>query len=117
MMTSMLNTGEERSGGMWESVTLEQWNDWRWQMANTITSADELKKVVSLTPDEEKGIEACLERLRMSITPYYSSLIDPNDPCCPVRMQAIPVAAELRNGHGDMTDPLHEETDSPAPNL
>ncbi len=117
MMTVAEQVRQERLRGMWGSTTADQWDDWRWQLAHTITSAEALKQVVALTPDEEKGIDACLKQLRMSITPYYASLMDPDDPCCPVRMQAVPVAAELRSGPGDMADPLHEDVDSPVPNL
>lgn len=58
-------------------VTDEQWNDWHWQVKNRIETLDQLKKYIRLTPDEEEGIRESLKTLRMAITPYYLSLIDP----------------------------------------
>ncbi|MBQ7551091.1 MAG: lysine 2,3-aminomutase, partial [Bacteroidales bacterium] len=55
--------------------------------------------------------------LRMAITPYYLSLINPDDPYCPIRRQAIPTAAELHQSSADLLDPLHEDEDSPVPGL
>ncbi|MGV8145501.1 MAG: lysine 2,3-aminomutase [Alkaliphilus sp.] len=102
---------------LWKDVTEEQWNDWHWQVKNRITSIEDLKKVINLTKDEEEGIEKCLTTIRMAITPYYASLMDKDDPKCPIRMQAVPVKNELEKGSADMDDPLHEDADSPVPGL
>lgn len=102
---------------MWKDVTQEEWDDWHWQVRNRITDLDTLKKVAQLTPEEEKGVLASLEILRMGITPYYALLMDPKDPKCPVRMHAIPTVNETYKGTGDMEDPLHEDADSPVPGL
>ncbi|MCC5912093.1 MAG: lysine 2,3-aminomutase [Clostridiaceae bacterium] len=106
-----------RDIAIWKDVTEEQWNDWQWQVKNRITNLEGLKEVVNLTKDEEEGIEACLESLRMGITPYYAALMDENDPNCPVRKQAVPRNVELVKGSADMEDPLHEDEDSPVPGL
>lgn len=102
---------------LYKDVTPEQWSDWHWQLQNRITDVETLKKVVNLTEDEEDGIRRCLESLRMAITPYYASLMDPDDPTCPVRRQAVPVARELNKADTDMEDPLAEDVDSPVPGL
>ncbi|PAB56320.1 lysine 2,3-aminomutase [Anaeromicrobium sediminis] len=102
---------------MWKDVTDEQWNDWRWQIKNRITTLEDLKKVVNLTEEEEAGIIKSLEILRMGITPYYASLMDENDPNCPVRLQAVPNMVETHKTDADMDDPLHEDGDSPVPGL
>ena len=102
---------------MWANVKAEEWQDWRWQLAHRITTLDELKQIVALTADEEAGIVNCLESLRMAITPYYAPLIDPDNPACPIRMQAVPTGAELQFGKYDMSDPLHEDKDSPVKGL
>lgn len=102
---------------LWKNVSQEEWNDWHWQFRNRITSLDELKQVISLTAEEEEGVRRALERFRMAITPYFATLIDPDDPNCPIRRQSVPVAAELATGKSDMIDPLHEEVDSPVPHL
>lgn len=101
----------------WSSIPDEQWNDWHWQVSHRITTVEELKEVIPLTADEESGIEHCLTTLRMSITPYYASLIDPTNPHCPVRKQAVPTSLEVHVGEHDLSDPLHEDTDSPVKGL
>lgn len=102
---------------LFPNVSDEQWNDWRWQVANRIETVEELKKYISLTQEEEEGIIKCLQTLRMAITPYYLSLIDPNDEHDPIRKQAVPTALELHHSAADLLDPLHEDTDSPVPGL
>ena len=102
---------------LFPNVPDEQWNDWHWQVRNRIETLEDLKKYVALTPEEEEGVKACLGTLRMAITPYYLSLIDPEDPNDPVRKQAIPTAKELHRSAADLEDPLHEDTDSPVPGL
>lgn len=98
-------------------ATDEQWNDWRWQVKNRIETLEELKKYFHLTKEEEEGVRESLKSIRMAITPYYLSLIDPNDPHDPVRKQAIPTINELHVSASDLNDPLHEDGDSPVPGL
>jgi lysine 2,3-aminomutase len=102
---------------LWANVKEEEWQDWRWQVANRITSLTVLKQVVPLSHEEEEGIVNCLQSLRMAITPYYATLIDADNLNCPVRKQAVPIATELEFGQFDMADPLHEDKDSPVPGL
>ncbi|HSQ87557.1 lysine 2,3-aminomutase [Romboutsia sp.] len=102
---------------LFKNVTDEEWNDWQWQVKNRIESVDELKKYIPLTLEEEKGARQCLETLRMAITPYYLSLINPNDKNNPIRKQAIPTSLELQKSKSDLLDPLHEDEDSPVPGL
>ena len=102
---------------LFKDVTDEQWNDWHWQVANRLDSVEKIKQVINLTPQEEEDIAKVLNGFRVGITPYYASLMDPDDPYCPVRMQAVPTIAETHRGEADMLDPLHEDEDSPAPGL
>ncbi len=106
-----------REISLWKNVTEEEWNDWRWQVANRITTLEDLKQVIDLTPDEEEGIHQCLQTLRMAITPYFATLIDHHDRNCPVRKQAVPTGLELQQAASDMADPLYEDVDSPVPGL
>ena len=102
---------------LFPNVTDEQWNDWKWQVKNRIETLEDLKKYVTLTPEEEEGVKKTLQTLRMAITPYYISLIDPNNPDCPVRKQAVPTGKETYQSPADLLDPLHEDEDSPVPGL
>ena len=99
------------------NVTDEQWNDWHWQVKKRIESLEDLKKYITLSAEEEEGVKKTLETLRMAVTPYYFSLMDNNDPNCPVRKQAIPSIKEIHQAEADLLDPLHEDEDSPVPGL
>ena len=108
---------ESRRYELFPNVTDEQWNDWKWQVKNRIETLEDLKKYVTLTPEEEEGVKKTLQTLRMAITPYYISLIDPNNPDCPVRKQAVPTGKETYQSPADLLDPLQEDEDSPVPGL
>ncbi len=97
--------------------SIEDWNDWHWQLKNRITTVEELKVYIPLSEEEEYGIQKCLKYLRMAITPYYLSLIDINDPFDPIRKQAIPIISELKKADHDLEDPLYEDIDSPVKGL
>ena len=99
------------------NVPDEDWNNWKWQVRNRIETLEELKKYIKLTPEEENGIRESLKTIRMAITPYYLSLINPDDPHDPVRKQSIPTVQELHVSPADIQDPLHEDSDSPVPGL
>jgi len=102
---------------LWKNVTKKEWEDWTWQVRNRVTTVEELKEIVNLTPEEEKGIAQSLKVLRMAISPYFAMLMDPDDPHDPVRMQAIPTIKELDFSASDMEDPLFEDIDSPVHGL
>lgn len=99
------------------NVTDAEWNDWHWQVRNRIETLEDLKKYITLSEEEEEGVKKTLETLRMAVTPYYFSLMDINDPNCPVRKQAIPSIKEIHKSEADLLDPLHEDEDSPVPGL
>jgi len=103
--------------GLFAHVPEEQWNDWKWQAKNSITTLNELKKYISLTAEEEEGIEKCLKTFRMAVTPYYLSLINLDDPKDPIRLQCIPSPEELYFAPEESADSLHEDTDSPVKGL
>jgi lysine 2,3-aminomutase len=102
---------------LWKDVKDEQWNDWLWQLTHTIKTVEELKQVVKLTPEEEEGVRISTQTIPLNITPYYANLMNPDDPRCPVRMQSVPISAEMMKTKYDLEDPLHEDEDSPVPGL
>lgn len=106
-----------RRATLFPNVADEQWNDWHWQVRNRITSVEDLEKYLRLSEDERSAVAQCLKALRMAITPYYLSLIDPDDPEDVIRKQSVPSLKELERGEEDVDDPLHEEGDSPVPGL
>jgi lysine 2,3-aminomutase len=100
----------------WEDVPPEQWRDWRWQLARRLNSPAELAQVIRLTPDEIAGLNAP-EHFRVDITPYFASLMDPDDPACPIRRQVIPTGSEQVPFTAEMADSLSEDAHSPVPGL
>ena len=109
--------GEARRKALFPDVPDEKWNDWHWQVSHRIPDVDTLKKYLPLTPEEEEDCRKALEHFRMAITPYYLTLIDPNDPNDPVRKQAVPTGNEAYRSPEDLLDPLEEDGDSPVPGL
>jgi lysine 2,3-aminomutase len=103
--------------GLFKDINPLDWEDWHWQMKNRITKLDQISQIVSLTKEEEEGIKTAKGRLSMAITPYWATLLDPNDANCPIRRQAIPTSHEFKIGPYEMTDPCGEDHDSPARHL
>ncbi|HSN91520.1 MAG TPA: KamA family radical SAM protein [Anaeromyxobacteraceae bacterium] len=99
---------------LFPGVSEAEWRDWRWQHRNALRSAGEIGRIVDLTASERAGLAGTEGRFRFAVTPYYASLVDPGNPFCPVRMQAIPVADEARSAPGDLRDPLGEDARRPA---
>ena len=92
--------------------------DWRWQAQHALRRLADLEAALPLTDAERAGIARAEQQgLPVSVTPYYLSLIDPNDPNCPIRRQVIPVEDEANEVPGDLRDPLGEEAHQVAPSL
>ena len=87
-----------------------EWNNWKWQVANRIETKEDLARCLNLSESEKKADS----RLRMAITPYYLSLMDPNDPYDPIRRQAVPTALESSFAEAECKDPLNEDGDMPV---
>ena len=110
-----INTTEEKRSI--KPVSKELWNDWHWQLKERITTLEQLEEIIKLTPEEKEGVIAAGGRLAMAITPYFASLIDPYNPDCPIRRQAVPRREESYISSHDMVDPCGEDTHSPLPGL
>lgn len=100
----------------WRDASLAEWNDWQWQLKNRLNTLKELSEIINLTEEESKGLSA-KNKFRVDITPYFASLIDPDDANCPLRRQVIPLGRELYAFEGMQRDSLGEEEDSPVPGL
>lgn len=83
-----------------------RWNDWHWQMANRISTAEGLSEWINVTAEETAAIAACASRFKFEVTPYYASLMDPSDSACPIRRQAIPSHSELAVVDSAEVDPV-----------
>ncbi len=92
----------------------EAWKDWGWQLDHRIHDAETLGKFLNLTVREKEEISLTGSKYRWAVVPYYLSLIDPDNPQDPVRLQCIPPRREYDDQCGVM-DPMAEEFTSPAP--
>jgi lysine 2,3-aminomutase len=82
-----------------------------------LRGADDLACFVELSAGEREGLARSAGMFRTGLTPYYASLMDPRDPACPIRRQAIPSARELDVVPGELRDPLGEDSHNPAPRV
>jgi lysine 2,3-aminomutase len=103
--------------GYWPDATPEQWNNWTWQMRNSVKSLDQLHGKIKLTDEEHAGVLLANTKLAMGITPYFFNLVDPLDPDCPIRRQVIPRIEEMSYAPNDLADPCGEDHDMPVPGL
>jgi hypothetical protein len=85
-----------RRAPLWANVPDEKWNDWRWQLSNRVNDLVEIERVLNLTDEEREGLSAP-DKFRVDITPYFISLMDPNDPNDPIRRQVIPLGRTRRS--------------------
>jgi lysine 2,3-aminomutase len=102
---------------VWKEVGDQDWNNWIWQQQKRVKTMEQLEKVLNVTQEEHDAFAGSHEMFNMGITPYYASLMDPNDPNCPIRLQSVPKAGELVISPNDMEDPLAEERDMPVPGI
>ncbi len=105
-----------RRAPFYADIPDEKWNDWRWQLSNRLNSVADFKKMLKLTESEIKALSTD-GLFRVDITPYFVSLINPDDPLDPIRMQVIPTAGEIQPFTGMMEDSLAEDRHSPVPGL
>jgi len=94
----------------------EKWNDWRWQLSHRLNTAEEIGKVLPLSESECKALNTA-NLFRVEVTPYFISLINPDDPEDPIRKQIIPRAEEMLSFTAMMEDSLAEDRHSPVPGL
>src|SRR5210317_2116692 len=83
--------------GNYRSHFMEASIQTRWQdeLANSVTTLEELKEYIDLTAEEEEKLQKVIDLHPMSIPRYYLSLIDRNDPNDPIRKMSIPSENEL----------------------
>jgi lysine 2,3-aminomutase len=104
--------------GFWSNVSEADWTDWKWQLKNRITNADQLQRLMpTLTPEEFAGAKLANTKLALGITPYFFNLIDPADENCPIRQQVIPKIQETHTASWEMSDPCGEDSLSPVAGL
>ncbi len=82
-------------------LRMESWQEdgqWQEQIRNQVNTLGKLSRYVNVSPEEEEAIETL--DTRWGTTPYYASLMDKNDPNCPIRRMVIPSMEENENKYG-----------------
>ncbi len=72
--------------------------EWVRQMQNQVNTLEKLAKYIDVTEDERHAIEVL--QTKWGVSPYFASLMDRDDPQCPIRMQVIPSMQERANEFG-----------------
>jgi|GEM_PF-6011954 len=93
------------------------WSNWHWQIRNSITDLEQIKRIINLTHGEYSGIIRHTSGLPLRITPYYASLLSQTNPLQPLRRAVVPVGDEFLSSAGEAQDPLGEENQSPVHGL
>lgn len=90
------------------------WTNWKWQLQNRIRKIEEVEKFFLLTPEEKEIFNRAKEFFEFGVTPYYISLVDRQNPNCPIRKQIIPQSHELKQTPNERLDPLAEDVYMPV---
>lgn len=111
-------SADSESADVAPSSNQDDRDDWHWQLRHCVRTADELARVLHLSPAEAAGAQAAQRSgFPIAITPYYLGLCDPSDRACPIRLQVVPQQHEHELVPGDLRDPLGEEAHEVAPEL
>ena len=98
-------------------ITDREWNDWHWQLRHRIRSLAEAERFLLLSAEERDAIVRGGDLLPFAITPYYLSLLNPENPEQPLRRTVMPSPGEFSQTRGEADDPLGEDGHSPVPGL
>ncbi len=89
--------------------------NWKDELKENITTAEELKDLLNLTEEEITQMDRILEQFPMTVTRYYLSLINREDPKDPIRRMCIPTISE--NDLSGTFDTSGEESNTLMPGL
>lgn len=100
-----------------QGASSREWGDPLWQLRHSFCSAEQLASYLRLTEEEKQALSYAGKRLAVRITPHFLSLMDPEDPRDPLRLQVIPRAGEISTYPEELADPCGEEKDTKVPGL
>ena len=117
---SLSNAQKQIIAAIDEDATSSNWRDWKWQMRHCIRDLDTFERLldIELSETQRNDFLKTTAKFPMSVTPYYLSLINTDDlENDPIFRQSFPSPKEIEIQKGDMSDPLHEDRDSPVPGV
>lgn len=89
----------------YNSASDEEWQDWKWQIRNSITTYKKLNKIIDLNKEEKLAFKNNIN-LPFKITPYYLSLVLHSKE---LHKTIIPTILENIYSEEESIDPLDEE--------
>lgn len=100
-----------------ETFGMDEWIDWKWQLQHSVKTVSQFEYLtaISFSEQERRDYQKVFEKFPLSITPYYLSLIRPeNYKTDPVFIQSFGSIDELHTSKSEFRDPLSEDIDSPV---
>lgn len=90
------------------SVSIDQWQDWTWQLRNSLKTQKDFATFFELSEAENLAFQQGEQLFNIRSTPYYSSLASKTEALDPIRRILSPHANELFNPKQAQLDPLGE---------
>jgi KamA family protein len=91
----------------------EDWKNWKWHMHHRHLKLETVSKILSLSEEECETYQKARMDSLVSASPYFLSLVDRENPQCPIRLQLLPHPDEYNDTVGSI-DPSGEIYSSPA---
>jgi lysine 2,3-aminomutase len=105
----------KNKNNFYKNVKESLWNDWKWQLRNSINS---FEKLSAFYPKIDTDLKNIIENLKFQVTPHFFCLIDfdnfDNDP---IAKQVIPSKMEFKNDNFLSIDPFNEKKKRPVSNI
>lgn len=81
--------------------------EWVEQLQDSVNTLPKIERFIRVTEEEKKAVQTL--NTKWGTTPYFASLMDPDDPKCPIRRQVIPSLKERENRYGIKDYLIHKE--------
>ncbi len=108
--------------GPWSGLAASAWHDWRWQLRNRLTTADQFARLLPVS-DETRAWMSAGGAFEVGVTPYFASLFNDaalrdGEPLrCPLIRQVLPDPREANVAPFERADPLGEDPARTVPGI
>ena len=96
---------------------LAQSTDWKRLLKEAARTPQDFAKWGLISAQEAQQLSQVHQKYNTLVSAYYLSLIDIDDPNCPIRKQAIPSLEELNHRTQESLDPIGDQTHQATPIL
>lgn len=98
----------------WSTVKDAEWNNWSWQLRNSISQLAQFQRHLQLKAAEQEAFAQNKQHFKVRVTPYYLQLMAESEP---IRRILMPRIDEWKTSSAQWNDPLAEREHSPVPRL